>query len=121
MDKGGRDMDFGKGTEKETEKETGKEIGKEIREEIGKGIEDEFEMKDRRYRSSTLTNGLGRSGQRALLYATGMDEEDMKKPFVAVIGSFSEMVPGHVHLRELADYVKQGIIEAGGVDRKSVV
>ena len=70
-------MDFGKGTEKETEKETGKEIGKEIREEIGKGIEDEFEMKDRRYRSSTLTNGLGRSGQRALLYATGMDEEDM--------------------------------------------
>ena len=112
-------MDFGKGTEKETEKETGKEIGKEIREEIGKGIEDEFEMKDRRYRSSTLTNGLERSGQRALLYATGMDEEDMKKPFVAVIGSFSEMVPGHVHLRELADYVKQGIIEAGGVPRQS--
>ena len=112
-------MDFGKGTGKETEKETGKEIGKEIREEIGKGIEDEFEMKDRRYRSSTLTNGLGRSGQRALLYATGMDEEDMKKPFVAVIGSFSEMVPGHVHLRELADYVKQGIIEAGGVPRQS--
>ena len=67
MDKGGRDMDFGKGTEKETEKETGKEIGKEIREEIGKGIEDEFEMKDRRYRSSTLTNGLGRSG-RGLFY-----------------------------------------------------
>ena len=34
----------------------------------------------------------------ALLYATGMDEEDLKKPFVAVIGSFSEMVPGHAHL-----------------------
>ena len=42
-----------------------------------------------------------------------MDEEDLKKPFVAVIGSFSEMVPGHVHLRELAEYVKQGVIEAG--------
>lgn len=68
--------------------------------------EKEFQMKDSKYRSSTLTNGLGRSGQRALLYATGMDEEDMKKPFVAVIGSFSEMVPGHVHLRELAEYVK---------------
>lgn len=81
--------------------------------------EKEFEMKDRRYRSSTLTNGLGRSGQRALLYATGMDEEDLKKPFVAVIGSFSEMVPGHVHLRELAEYVKQGVIEAGGVPRVS--
>lgn len=82
-------------------------------------LEEEFEIKDSRYRSSTLTNGLGKSGQRALLYATGMDEEDMKKPFVAVIGSFSEMVPGHVHLRELADYVKQGIIEAGGVPRQS--
>lgn len=81
--------------------------------------EKEFEMKDSKYRSSMLTNGLGRSGQRALLYATGMDEEDMKKPFVAVIGSFSEMVPGHVHLRELADYVKQGIIEAGGVPKQS--
>ena len=81
--------------------------------------EKEFEMKDCKYRSSTLTNGLARTGQRALLYAAGMDEEDMKKPFVAVIGSFSEMVPGHVHLRELADYVKQGIIEAGGVPRQS--
>ncbi|MGN0266422.1 MAG: dihydroxy-acid dehydratase [Lachnospiraceae bacterium] len=78
-----------------------------------------FEIKDKKYRSSTLTNGLGRSGQRALLYATGMDEEDLKKPFVAVIASFSEMVPGHVHLRELAEYVKQGIIEAGGVPRQS--
>lgn len=78
-----------------------------------------FEMKDRKYRSSTLTNGLERCGQRALLYATGMDEEDMKKPFVAVIGSFSEMVPGHVHLCELADYVKQGILESGGVPRQS--
>ena len=81
--------------------------------------EKEFQMKDSKYRSSTLTNGLGKSGQRALLYATGMDEEDMKKPFVAVIGSFSEMVPGHRHLRELADYVKQGVIEAGGVPRQS--
>lgn len=84
-----------------------------------KEYEKAFEIKDRKYRSSTLTNGLERSGQRALLYATGMDEEDMKKPFVAVIGSFSEMVPGHVHLRELADYVKQGILEAGGVPRQS--
>ena len=72
--------------------------------------EKEFQMKDPKYRSSILTNGLGRSGQRALLYATGMDEEDLKKPFVAVIGSFSEMVPGHTHLRDLAEYVCQGVI-----------
>lgn len=55
----------------------------------------------------------------ALLYATGMDEEDLKKPFVAVIGSFSEMVPGHAHLQELAEQVCQGVIEAGGVPRRS--
>ena len=73
-----------------------------------------FQMKDPAYRSSILTNGLGRSGQRALLYATGMDQEDLKKPFVAVIGSFSEMVPGHAHLRELAEYVCQGVIEGEG-------
>lgn len=81
--------------------------------------EKEFEIKDPKYRSSMLTNGLGRSGERALLYATGMDEEDMKKPFVAVIGSFSEIVPGHTHLRELADYAKQGILEMGGVPKLS--
>ena len=38
-----------------------------------------FEFKDTKYRSSILTNGLGKSGERALLYATGMDEEDIKK------------------------------------------
>lgn len=82
-------------------------------------FEDDFLFKDPGFRSSTLTNGIGRSGQRALLYATGMDEEDLKKPFVAVIGSFSEMVPGHAHLRELAEAVCQGVIEGGGVPRRS--
>ena len=77
-------------------------------------FEDDFLFKDPSYRSSTLTNGIGRSGQRALLYATGMDEEDLKKPFVAVIGSFNEMVPGHAHLRDLAEAVRQGVIERGG-------
>ena len=81
--------------------------------------EKEFALKDPKYRSSILTNGLGKSGERALLYATGMDEEDLKKPFVAVIGSFSEMVPGHMHMRELAEAVKQGISEAGGIPRLS--
>lgn len=82
-------------------------------------FEGDFVFKNPDYRSSTLTNGIGRSGQRALLYATGMDEEDLKKPFVAVIGSFSEMVPGHAHLRDLAEAVCQGVIEGGGVPRRS--
>lgn len=84
-----------------------------------KDYEKEFMLKDPKYRSSILTNGLGKSGERALLYATGMDEEDLKKPFVAVIGSFSEMVPGHMHMRELAEEVKQGVIENGGIPRVS--
>ena len=50
---------------------------------------------------------------------TGMDEEDMKKPFVAVINSFSEMVPGHMHMRELAEQVKYGILEGGGIPRET--
>lgn len=79
----------------------------------------DFLFKDTKYRSSILTNGVNNAGERALLYATGMDEEDLKKPFVGVISSFSEMVPGHTHLDELADYVRQGVIEAGGVPRKS--
>ncbi len=84
-----------------------------------KDYEKEFELKDRKYRSSVLTNGLNKSGERALLYATGMDEADLKKPFVAVIGSFSEMVPGHMHMRDLAEAVKQGISECGGIPRLS--
>ena len=82
-------------------------------------LEEKFKLKDPKYRSSILTNGLGKSGERALLYATGMDEEDLKKPFVAVIGSFSEMVPGHMHMRELEEAVKQGISECGGIPRVS--
>ena len=69
-----------------------------------------FQLKDHKYRSSILTNGLNKSGEHALLSATGMDEEDLKKPFVAVIGSFSEMVPGHMHMRELAEAVKRQIL-----------
>ena len=73
----------------------------------------DFQLKNPGLASSELTNGVARTGQRALLYATGMDEEDMKKPFVAVINSFSEMVPGHMHMRELAEQVKYGILEGG--------
>ena len=82
-------------------------------------MDNKCEIKNPNLRSSELTNGLLRCGQRALLYANGMDEEDMKKPFVAVINSFSEMVPGHMHLRELAEQVKNGIWEAGGVPRET--
>ena len=76
-------------------------------------IEDKMHFKD--CRSGQLTNGIERSAHRALLYSTGLDTEDLKKPMVAVVNSFTEMVPGHYHLRELAEFVKLGIAEAGGV------
>ena len=78
----------------------------------------EFQYKAASLRSSELTNHIGRSGQRALLYATGMDEEDMKKPLVAVVNSYSEIVPGHMHLKDLAAQIKLGIAEGGGVPRE---
>lgn len=79
---------------------------------------DESKMQFSPYRSGILTNGIERSAHRALLYSTGLDTDDFKKPLVAVVNSFTEMVPGHIHLREIADYVKQGIIEAGGIPRE---
>lgn len=79
---------------------------------------DESKMQYKNYRSGMLTNGIERSAHRALLYSTGLDTDDLKKPMIAVVNSFTEMVPGHIHLRELADAVKQGICEAGGLARE---
>ncbi|MBQ4426013.1 MAG: dihydroxy-acid dehydratase [Lachnospiraceae bacterium] len=70
------------------------------------------------YRSGQLVNGIERSAHRALLYSMGLEPDDLKKPMIAVVNSFTEMVPGHIHLRELADFVKQGICEAGGIPRE---
>ena len=76
---------------------------------MDKSVEERMHFKD--YRSGELTNGIERSAHRALLYSTGLEEEDLHKPMIAVVNSFTEMVPGHFHLKTLADYVKQGIWE----------
>jgi len=65
-------------------------------------------------RSDTVKKGIERGVHRSLLYATGVDDHEMELPFVGVVNSFSEVVPGHVHLRTIADAVKAGIREAGG-------
>ena len=70
------------------------------------------------WRSGQLTNGIERAAHRALLYSTGLEEEDLHKPMIAIVNSFTEMVPGHIHLREIANYVAQGVWEAGGVPRE---
>jgi dihydroxy-acid dehydratase len=65
--------------------------------------------------SDTLKKGLERAPHRSLLKACGVMDEDMKKPFIAVVNSWTEIVPGHIHLRGIADAVKEGIREAGGL------
>ena len=68
-----------------------------------------------RYRSAELHEGLERSAHRALLYSLGLTEEDFSKPIVAIVNSWNEIVPGHVHLRDLAEKAKEGIRDSGGV------
>lgn len=79
---------------------------------------DEKKLHFSKYRSGELVNGLGRSGQRALFYSMGLDTTDFHKPVIAVVNSFTEAVPGHIHLREISEYVKQGIFESGGIPRE---
>ncbi|MEE2054185.1 dihydroxy-acid dehydratase [Nocardiopsis tropica] len=69
-------------------------------------------------RSRTVTHGRNMAGARALMRATGVEREDFGKPIVAVANSFTEFVPGHIHLREVADVVAKAIREAGGVPRE---
>jgi len=66
-------------------------------------------------RSDMIKKGFQRSPHRALLHACGIGDSDMKKPFIGVANSFCEIVPGHVHLDEVAKVVKQAVRDAGGV------
>ncbi len=65
--------------------------------------------------SSIIKDGAERAPHRSLLRAAGVKDDDFKKPFIGIANSYSEIVPGHVHLRDLAEYVKKGIRDAGGV------
>lgn len=65
--------------------------------------------------SKTFTAGYGKAPHRSLLYALGLSERELDRPIVAVVNSYSEMIPGHKHLREIAERVKAGIRYKGGV------
>lgn len=65
-------------------------------------------------RSDVVKKGVERTPHRGLLKAMGMVDEEIERPFVAVVNSWNEFVPGHIHLRNLADAVKAGIRMAGG-------
>jgi len=66
-------------------------------------------------RSDAVKKGLERAPHRALLKACGITGKDLEKPFIAVANSWTEIVPGHLHLQRVASAVKQGIRDAGGV------
>lgn len=69
-------------------------------------------------RSATTTEGRNMAGARALWRATGTKDEDFGKPIIAVVNSFTEFVPGHVHLKDLGSLVSQSIYEAGGIAKE---
>ncbi len=66
-------------------------------------------------RSDQVKKGLERAPHRSLLRALGITDEEMERPFIAVVNSWNEFVPGHVHLQRIAEAVKAGIRLAGGV------
>ena len=70
------------------------------------------------YRSKTSTSGRNMAGARSLWRATGMKDDDFNKPIIAVVNSFTQFVPGHVHLKDLGQVVAREIEVAGGVAKE---
>jgi dihydroxy-acid dehydratase len=70
------------------------------------------------YRSRTTTHGRNMAGARSLWRATGMTDADFGKPIIAIANSFTQFVPGHVHLKDLGQLVAQEVQNAGGVARE---
>ena len=66
-------------------------------------------------KSDNIKKGIQRAPHRSLLRACGLKDEDFKKPFIGIANSFTEIVPGHIHLKNLVEFVKEGIIAAGGI------
>jgi len=70
------------------------------------------------YRSKTSTGGRNMAGARALWRATGMKDDDFQKPIIAISNSFTQFVPGHVHLKDMGQLVAREIEKAGGVAKE---
>lgn len=66
-------------------------------------------------RSETITKGLERAAARSLLYATGVSKEDLGKPFIGIASSYSELIPGHTHMRRLETAIEKGVYAGGGI------
>jgi len=66
-------------------------------------------------KSDVVKTGIERAPHRSLLHAVGCTKAEMGKPFIGIVSSFSEIVPGHIHLRDIAEAVKAGVRSGGGV------
>lgn len=71
-----------------------------------------------KYRSFTTTRGRNMAGARSLWRATGMKDEDFQKPIIAIVNSFSQFVPGHIHLQEVGKIISKEIQKKGGVSKE---
>ncbi|MCL1918467.1 MAG: dihydroxy-acid dehydratase [Peptococcaceae bacterium] len=68
--------------------------------------------------SDKITQGIDRAPHRSLLRALGLTDRDMNQPLIGIVNSFNEFIPGHTHLRQLAEAVKMGVCAAGGTPRE---
>jgi len=75
----------------------------------------DFQITGDKMRSDTIKKGVQRAPHRSLLRACGVTDAEMERPFIGVANSFTEIVPGHIHLRQVAEAIKMGISQAGGV------
>ncbi|MFC1865926.1 dihydroxy-acid dehydratase [Chloroflexota bacterium] len=66
-------------------------------------------------KSEVVKKGIERAPHRSLIYALGTKKEEIPKPFIGIVNSFTEIVPGHIHLREIAAEVKKGVRQEGGI------
>ncbi|MCE2572398.1 dihydroxy-acid dehydratase [Motilimonas eburnea] len=71
-----------------------------------------------KYRSATSTHGRNMAGARALWRATGVKDDDFGKPIIAIANSFTQFVPGHVHLKDMGQLVARAVEEAGGIAKE---
>jgi dihydroxy-acid dehydratase len=74
-----------------------------------------YTLKEGIMRSDRIKKGVERAPHRSLLRALGFSDDDLKKPLIGIANSFNEIIPGHIHLRNLVEAVKAGVLSAGGV------
>ena len=71
-------------------------------------------IEEKKLRSDEIKQGVERAAHRSLLKALGLTDSNLSKPFIGIANSFTTIVPGHIHLRQLGEAVKEGILAAGG-------